>query len=176
LVPTVEATITPSFNDQIPSVTPTNFNSSTSPSRGSIVTSVNLESKCFGEPQGFIGSGAFVLSCEYIVPSASVDDCLRDIKLVYTVVNESNEDLIIQGLVVGQDGRSEELVNPDISLILEPVGQHTIEYILKRDICSVESNRQIDAIVFGVGYTVSIEFHQIFEELPGLTENEMFVY
>jgi hypothetical protein len=150
LVPTVEATITPSFNIQIPSMTPTNFDSS-SPSRGSIVTSVNLESKCFGEPQGFIGSGAFVLSCEYIVPSASVDDCLRDIKLVYTVVNESNEDLIIQGLVVGQDGRFEELVNPDISLILEPVGQHTIEYILTRDICSVESNRQIDAIVFGVG-------------------------
>jgi len=150
LVPSVEKTNTPSVINQIPSVTPTPSTSS-SPSRGSILTSVNLESKCLGEPQGFIGSGAFVLSCEYLVSSPSGDDCLRDIKLLYTIVNESNEDLIIQGLIVGQNGRFEELINPDASLILESMGNHTVENIIKQDICSAGSNGNINAIVFGVG-------------------------
>lgn len=151
LVPTVETSVTPSFVHQIPSSAPIKSGTNTSPSRGSIVTSVNLESKCLGEPQGFIGSGAYVLGCEYLVPSTSGDDCVRDIKLLYTIENESNEDLIIQGLIVGQDGRFDELINSDMFLKVEPREKHTIEHILKSDICSKESYRKIDAVVFGVG-------------------------
>jgi hypothetical protein len=67
-------------------------------------------------------------------------------------VNESNEDLIIQGLVVGQEGRFEELLDRDITLTLKPGQQHSMDHFRKTDICSdLESKRKIDAIVFGVG-------------------------
>lgn len=77
---------------------------SNAPSKGKLSDPViNLETEYFVEPQGFVGTEAYVLPCAYFDASSGDFACeQRNAKLVYTVRNLSQEDINIQGFIVGR--------------------------------------------------------------------------
>jgi hypothetical protein len=133
-------------------------NKSNSPSKNPLSDPViKLETQCYSEPQGFLGSNAFIVPCKFVVvPGDIPGTCVRELKLKYSILNFAREDIKIQGLIVGQGGKFTELIEEDEILLIRPGVEHVIEYYIKTNVCDGEVGELINNAVFGLGVTSKI--------------------
>lgn len=113
---------------------------------------VKLSTECFGEPDGHTGSGVLVVPCNLLTPDGS-NECTRDLKFVHTIENESDEDVRIQGLVVGWQGAFDELVDPNERVYIKAHSSHVMEYFVRTDICDFQTPVEVQSMLFVVGVT-----------------------
>jgi hypothetical protein len=115
--------------------------------------SINMRAECVGEPDGFIDSGKFLVPCQYLrTPNDSnASVCLRNIKFIFSVDNDSDEDMEIQSFISGREDSSyDELVDANETLLLYRRGTYALEYVVNYDICR-DQNLQIHAFVNAIG-------------------------
>jgi len=155
--PSIEVkTMKPTENSIEPSSLPS-VNDSNTPSKGKLSDPVvTLETECLVEPQGFFGTNNFVLPCDYAIAPGGDSACEeRYVKLVYTVRNLSEEEIKIQGFIVGRGAIFQELLESSGSLSIHPGRETIFDFFVSTDTCET-SGAAVQATVYGVGIETGI--------------------